>query len=141
MKKLLIASAVAGLSFGLSAPTLAADNKYEAYQAAIFDHGDSGVSGKVIFVPKSDQMDVTVTAENADGMSVGIHEGVCRFVESTENAPPEFAFNHDPKFELADIADGESTGLMDLKLSELMGRPFSIAIKDDDKVAACGNIQ
>lgn len=140
MKKLLIASAIAGLSLGLSAPTMAADNKYEAYHASIHERGGSGVSGNLILDPQDGQTKAMVTAKNADGMSVGIHRGLCRYAESSEGAPDGLAFDHDPEFELGDVEGGKSSGAIDLDAKSLLGQPRSVAITDGDTVVACGNI-
>ena len=141
MKKLLLATTVAGLSLGLSAPTMAADNKYEAYQASVGERGDSGVSGTAIFNPDNGKMTLTVNAENADGMSVGIHNGICRYAEDSEGAPENFAFSKEPMFEAASIQDGQAKATVDISVAELMGQPRSIAIYDGDTITACGNIQ
>lgn len=141
MKKLLIASTIAGLSLGLSAPSMAADDQYEAYQASIHERGGSGVSGNVVLDPQDGKINVTITARNANGMSAGIHRGLCRYAESSENAPENLAFDHDPEYEIGDVEDGKSSGMIDTTVDDLMGQPRSMAITDGDTVVACGNIQ
>ena len=141
MKKLLLATTIAGLSLGLSAPTMAADNQYEAYQAPIHERGGSGVSGTAIFDPENGQIAVTVKAENADGMSVGIHQGVCRYAEDSEGAPEELAFNKQPEFRCTPFQDGQSLTSIDISIEDLMGKPRSVAVYDGDTITACGNIQ
>lgn len=141
MKKLLLATTIAGLSLGLSAPTMAADDQYEAYQASVDERGDSGVSGTAIFDPENGQMTVVVNAENADGMSVGIHRGICRYAEDSEGAPENFAFNKEPEFQCTPFQDGQSMTTIDIGIDELMGQPRSVAIYDGDTITACGNIQ
>ncbi|MFP4251327.1 MAG: hypothetical protein ACLFRM_01680 [Guyparkeria sp.] len=141
MKKLLLASAIAGLSVGLSMPSMAADNKYEQYQATIDERGDSGVSGTAIFVPEDGKIAVTVNAQNADDMSVGIHRGLCRYAEDSEGAPEDLAFNKEPEFRCTPFQDGESMTTIDISIDDLMGQPRSIAVYDDDTITACGNIQ
>ena len=141
MKKLLLASTIAGLSLGLSTPTIAAEDNYEAYQASVDERGDSGVSGTAIFNPKGEQMAVTVNAKNADGMSAGIHRGICRYAEDSEGAPEEFAFQKEPEFQCTPFQDGQSMTTVDMSVNELMGQPHSLAIYDGDKIVACGNIQ
>lgn len=140
MKKLLLASAIAGLSVGLTTPTLAADN-YEAYQASVMERGDSGVSGTAIFDPEDGGMAVTINAENANGMSVGIHRGICRYAEDSEGAPEDFAFSKEPEFRCTPFQDGQSMTTIDITVDELMGQPRSVAIYDGDTIVACGNIQ
>ncbi|WP_322520526.1 hypothetical protein SR882_06925 [Guyparkeria halophila] len=141
MKKLLLASAIAGLSVGMTTPTMAADDKYEAYQASIQERGDSGVSGTAIFDPENGRMAVVVNAENANGMSAGIHRGICRYAEDSEGAPEDFAFNKEPEFQCTPFQDGKSMTTIDVTVEELMGQPRSVAIYDGDTVVACGNIQ
>lgn len=141
MKKLLLASTIAGLSFGLSAPTIAADDNYEAYQASIDERDDSGVSGKAIFNPEEEQVTVVIKAENADGMSASIHQGICRYAEDGESAPEHVAFKKEPKFEGSSFENGQSKTTVDATLENLMKTPHSLAIYDGDKLVACGNIQ
>ncbi|MCL7743980.1 hypothetical protein LV476_03310 [Guyparkeria hydrothermalis] len=141
MKKLLLASTIAGLSLGLSAPTIAAENNYEAYQASIDERGDSGVSGTAVFNPGEEQVTVVVKAENADGMSAGIHQGICRYAEEGENAPEHVAFKKEPKFEGSSFENGQSKATVDATLDNLMKTPHSLAIYDGEKMVACGNIQ
>ena len=141
MKKLLLATTIAGLSLGLSTPTIAADDQYEAYQASITERGGSGVSGLAIFDPENGTVNVMVEAQNADGMSVGIHRGVCRYAEDSEGAPEDFAFQAEPEFPAASLADGKATSSIDIAIPEMMNEPRSVAIHDGDTIAACGNIQ
>ncbi|MCL7743979.1 hypothetical protein LV476_03305 [Guyparkeria hydrothermalis] len=141
MKKLLLASTIAGLSLGLSAPTIAADGNYEAYQASVDERGDSGVSGTAIFTPGEEQMTVRIKAENADGMSAGIHRGLCRYAENSEGAPENLAFKKEPEFQCTPFQDGQSMTTVDMSIGELMGQPHSLAIYDGDKIVACGVIQ
>ena len=141
MKKLLLATTIAGLSLGLTAPTMAEDDQYEAYQASVDERGDSGVSGTAIFDPENGQMTVVVKAENAEGMSVGIHRGLCRYADDSEGAPETFAFNNEPEFQCTPFQDGQSMTTVDISINELMGQPRSIAIYDGSKMTACGNIQ
>ncbi|KTG17839.1 MULTISPECIES: hypothetical protein [unclassified Guyparkeria] len=141
MKKLLLATTIAGLSLGLSAPTMAEDDQYEAYQASVDERGDSGVSGTAIFDPENGQMTVVVNAENAEGMSVGIHRGVCRYAEDSEGAPENLAFNKQPEFQCTPFQDGQSMTTIDISIEELMGQPRSVVIYDGNTITACGNIQ
>jgi hypothetical protein len=141
MKKLLLATTIAGLSLGLTAPTMAEDDQYEAYQASVDERGDSGVSGTAIFDPENGQMTVVVNAENAEGMSVGIHRGICRYADDSEGAPEGLAFNKQPEFQCTPFQDGQSMTTIDIGIEELMGQPRSVAIYDGNTIAACGNIQ
>lgn len=141
MKKLLLASTFAGLSLGLSAPTIAADNNYEAYQASVHERGDSGVSGTAVFTPGDGQMTVMVKAENADGMSAAVHRGICRYAEDSEGAPEELAFQKEPEFQCTPFQDGQSMTTVNMLIDEMMGQPHSVAIYDGDTIVACGNIQ
>lgn len=141
MKKVLLASVIAGLSAGLTAPVMAADNKYEQYQAAIAERGDSGVSGNAVFIPENGGMTVELSVENADGLSAGIHAGVCRYAEDSAGAPETLAFKRKPLAELDAIDGTESSSTTDLTISALMESPHSVAIHDGDTVVACGNIQ
>jgi hypothetical protein len=141
MKKLLLASAIAGLSVGLTTPTMAAENSYEQYQASIGQRGDSGVSGTAIFIPQNGDMTVNLNVENADGMSAGLHNGLCRYVEDNEGTPEMLAFNDDPLYELSAVDGNESSTTIDLSTEDLMGEPHSVAIHDGSSIVACGNIQ
>ena len=86
-------------------------------------------------------MTVRIKAENADGMSAGIHRGICRYAEDSEGAPEEFAFQKEPEFQCTPFQDGQSMTTVDMSVNELMGQPHSLAIYDGDKIVACGNIQ
>ena len=141
MKKVLLASVIAGLSAGLAAPVMAADNKYEQYQAAIAERGDSGVSGNAVFIPENGGMAVKLSVDNADGLSAGIHAGVCRYAEDSTGAPETLAFKKEPLVELNAIDGSESSSTVDLTIKALMGAPHSVAIHDGGTVVACGNIQ
>ncbi|HER35593.1 MAG: hypothetical protein JXJ30_08025 [Halothiobacillaceae bacterium] len=143
MKKLLLATSIAGLSLALSAPTMAAEDQYEAYQASLSERGDSGVSGTAVFDPNDGKMEMTVEAKNAEGMSVGVHRGVCRYADSgsEEKAPDHFGFKKEPEFPAASFKDGEATATLDITVGEMMGQPRSVAIYDGDTLTACGNIQ
>ncbi|MFI9652855.1 hypothetical protein [Guyparkeria halopsychrophila] len=141
MKKLLLASAIAGLSVGLTTPTMAAEDTYEQYQASIGERGDSGVSGTAIFIPQNGDMTVKLNVENADGMSAGLHPGVCRYAEDNDGAPDLLAFDDTPLFELSAVDGNESSTTIELSTEDLMGDPQSIAIHDGSTIVACGNIQ
>ncbi|MFI9654147.1 hypothetical protein ABGV17_05375 [Guyparkeria sp. GHLCS8-2] len=141
MKKLLLASAIAGLSVGLTTPTMAAEDSYEQYQASIAQRADSGVSGTAIFIPQNGEMTVRLNVENADGMSAGLHTGICRYVEGNDGAPDLLAFDDDPLFDLSAVDGNESVTTIDLSTEDLMGDPHSVAIHDGDSIVACGNIQ
>ncbi|WP_410473773.1 hypothetical protein [Guyparkeria sp. TX1] len=141
MKKLLLASAIAGLSVGLTTPTMAAEDNYEQYQAAIDQRGDSGVSGTAIFIPQNGEMTVKLNVENADGMSAGLHKGICRYAEDSDGAPDLLAFDEDPLFELSAVDGNESSTTIELSAEGLMGDPQSVAIHDGSSIVACGNIQ
>ncbi len=141
MKKLLLASAIAGLSVGLSTPTLAA-NSYEQYQAAIDQRSDSGISGMATFIPKGDkEMKVELEMKDADGMSAGLHAGLCRYADDGKDAPEDLAFNKEPAVELSEVDGGKSSTTIELSVENLMNEPHAVAIHDGDKVVACGNIQ
>jgi len=141
MKKLLLASTIAGLSIGLTTPALAADDQYEVYQAAVNERGDSGVSGTALFDPENGQTTVVVKAENAEGMSVGVHRGICRYAEDSSGAPENFAFQQEPEFQGTPFQDGQSMIKADINIPALMNEPRSVAIHDGDTIVACGNIQ
>lgn len=143
MKKLLLASMIAGLGAGMTVPAMAETQEtYEQYQAAIDERGGSDVSGTVVFVPgDGSQMTVKVTASNANGMSAGLHQGVCRYAEDNEGAPDLLAFNEDPAFELNAIESGKSTSTIELTVEALMGDPHSVAIYDGSSIVGCGNVQ
>lgn len=143
MKKVLLASMIAGLGAGMTVPAMADSHEtYEQYQAAIAERGGSDVSGTVVFVPgDGDKMMVKLKANNANGMSAGLHQGVCRYVEDNEGAPDLFAFNEDPAFELNAIEDGTSTSTIELTVEALMGDPHSVAIYDGSSIVGCGNVQ
>ncbi|MCL7751772.1 hypothetical protein LV475_09235 [Guyparkeria hydrothermalis] len=141
MKKLLLASAIAGLSAGLTAPAMAAENDFEQYQAAVYERGGSGVSGNAVFIPENGEMMVKLTIENADGMSAGIHAGLCRYAEDSDGAPEMLAFDEDPLFELSAIDGTESSSTIELTTEALMGDAHSVAIHDGSTIVACGNIQ
>lgn len=141
MKKLLLASAIAGLSVGLTTPTMAAEDAYEQYQASIGERGDSGISGTAIFIPQNGEMTVQLKVDNADGLSAGLHAGVCRYAEDSDDAPDLLAFDNEPLFDLSAVDGNESSTTIELSTDDLMGDPHSVAIHDGDSIVACGNIQ
>ncbi len=143
MKKVLLASMIAGLGAGMTVPAMADSHEtYEQYQAAIAERGGSGVSGTAVFVPgDGNQMTVKLEASNANGMSAGLHEGICRYADDGEGAPDLLTFNEDPAFELNAIEDGKSTSTIDLTVEALMGDPHSVAIYDGSSIVGCGNVQ
>ncbi|MFP4640272.1 MAG: hypothetical protein ACLFMY_07505, partial [Guyparkeria sp.] len=134
MKKVLLASVMAGLGFGMTGMTTAsAADTYEQYQTKIDEREGSGVSGSTILVPQGDgEIEVRVTAENADGLTVGIHTGLCRYANDGEDAPEMLAFDNDPVFELDEIDGDESTTTIEVTVDEMMTEPHSIAIHDGD---------
>ncbi len=141
MKKLLLASAIAGLSVGLTAPTMAAEGSYEQYQTSLEQRADSGISGTAIFIPQNGEMKVNLEVNDADGMSAGLHKGICRYVEDDEGAPEELAFDEEPLAELNAVDGNESMTTIELTVDALMGQPHSVAIHDGGTVVACGNVQ
>ncbi len=141
MKKLLLASAIAGLSVGLTAPTMAAEDSYEQYQTSLDQRADSGVSGTATFIPQNGEMKVHLQVNDADGMSAGLHEGICRYAEDSEGAPEGLAFNEEPLAELNEVDGNESMTTIELTVDALMGQPHSVAIHDGSSVVACGNVQ
>ncbi|MFO7581122.1 hypothetical protein [Guyparkeria sp.] len=143
MKKVLLASVMAGLGFGMAGVTTAsAAETYEQYQTAIDARQGSGVSGTAIFVPQDDgTMEVRLTAENADGLKASIHRGLCRYSNDSEGAPEMLAFSPEPLAQLDDIEDGKSTCSINMTADGMMTEPHSVAIYDGDAVVACGNIQ
>ncbi len=146
MKKVLLASMIAGLSAGMTVPAMAAmaasQETYEQYQATIDAEGNSKVSGNVVFIPgDNDQMTVKLEASNANGMSAGLHEGICRYADDGEEAPDMLVFNENPAFELNALEDGKSTSTIELTVEALMGDPYSVAIYDGSSIVGCGNVQ
>lgn len=143
MKKVLLASMIAGLGAGMTVPAMAdSHDTYEQYQAAVHERGGSDISGTVVFVPgDGNQMTVKLKASNANGMSAGLHQGICRYAEDSEGAPDLLAFNEDPVFELNAIKDGNSTSTIELTVEALMGDPYSVAIYDGSSIVGCGNVQ
>lgn len=143
MKKILAASVIAGLGFGMVGSATAQDlGSYAKYQTAIEARQGSGVSGDAIFAPQDNgKMEVRIDVSNADGMAAGIHSGLCRFANDGEGAPERLAFSDEPAFALSDVSGGQSTTTIDLTADALMGSPHSVAIHDGGTVVACGNIQ
>ncbi|MFW6041780.1 MAG: hypothetical protein ACOC8M_02150, partial [Guyparkeria sp.] len=138
MKKVLLASVMAGMGFGMAGMTTAsAADTYEQYQTAIDARQGSDVSGTAIFVPQEDgTVEVRVTAKNADGLSAGIHTGICRYSKDSEGAPEMLAFNAEPVAQLDDIDGDKSTCSVGVTVEEMMTEPHSIAIHDGDTVVA-----
>jgi hypothetical protein len=143
MKKILAASVVAGLGMGLVGTATAQDlGSYAKWRTDIMERQGSGIHGEAIFAPQGDgKMQIRIDAANADGMSAGIHAGVCRFANDGEGAPEFLAFNSEPAIGLSDVSGGSSTTTVDLTVEAMMGSPHSIAIHEDGTVVACGNIQ
>jgi len=143
MKKILAASVMAGLGVGLMGTATAQDlGSYAKWRTDIQERQGSGVHGEAIFAPQGDgQMEVRIDVGNADGMSAGIHSGICRFANDGADAPERLAFNDEPAIGLSDVSGGQSTTTVDLTAEAMMGKPHSVAIHDGDTVIACGNIQ
>jgi len=143
MKKILLASVVAGVGMGLAGTAVAQDlGSYAKWRTDIMERQGSGINGEAIFAPQGGgKMEVGIDAENADGMSAGIHAGICRFANDGEGAPEHLAFNAEPAIALSDVSGGTSATTVDLTVEAMMGNPHSIAIHEDGEVVACGNIQ
>jgi hypothetical protein len=144
MKKILAASVIAGLGFGMIGTATAQElGPYAKWRTTIDQRQGSAVNGEAVFAPQGNgKMEIRVEVSNADGLSAGIHTGICRFANGGDgNAPEHLAFSENPVVELADVSGGESITTADLTIEELMTGPHSIAIEDGDTVVACGNIQ
>jgi len=143
MKKIMLASVVAGLGMGLVGTAMAQDlGSYAKWRTDIQERQGSGINGEAVFAPQGGgKMQVTIDAANADGMSAGIHTGVCRFANDGEGAPEFLAFSGEPAIGLSDMSGGTSTTTIDLTVEAMMGSPHSVAIHDGGNVVACGNIQ
>ena len=143
MKQILLASVMAGLGVGLVGTATAQDlGSYAQWRTAIDERQGSGVHGEAIFAPQGDgKMEVRIDVANGDGLSAGIHAGICRFANDGEGAPELLAFSNEPVIGLSDVSGGMSTTTVDLTVSAMMGTPHSVAIHDGDTVVACGNIQ
>ena len=143
MKKILAASVAAGLGMGLMGTAMAQDlGSYAQWRTDIMERQGSGINGEAIFAPQGGgKMEVRIDVANADGMSAGIHAGLCRFANDGEGAPDHIAFGAEPAIALSDVSGGTSTTTVDLTVEAMMGKPHSVAIHDDGDVVACGNIQ